>query len=274
MPSPVLDLHMHSTRSDGTLSPANLMRACARAGLGTVALTDHDTAAGVAEAGEAAAAHGLDLVPGVELTTYHLGREVHILGYFIDPEDADFEARLARFRRERETRCRRIVARLGELGLDLSYEDVLERMRPGTVMGRPHIGRAMVAKGHVRDLTEAFDLYLREGGPAYLPKVTARPEEQIAAIRRVGGVSVMAHPALAKNDRILADLADMGLQGVECWTHCHTPEQTDHYLREARRLGLLATGGSDYHGIPGARPLGEVPVPEEVIRGLQEATGR
>lgn len=266
-----VDLHMHSTCSDGLQAPAALMRACRDAGLRTVSLTDHDVVAGLAEAREACEDLGMTLIPGVELSAESGGRKVHILGYFIDPASPALLARLDGFRRERDERADHILALLADHGIRLDRAEVAAYCGAGGVLGRPHIARALVAAGHAADMVEAFDRFLSEGRPAYARRPSPSGEEQIAAIRAEGGVAVLAHPALIRNDAIVEELVDAGLQGIECFTSCHTAEETERYAALARRAGLIATGGSDYHGLPASRPLGEIPVDEGVVRALQDA---
>ncbi|MCA9773535.1 MAG: PHP domain-containing protein, partial [Myxococcales bacterium] len=241
-----VDLHMHSTCSDGTLSPTDLMRACAAAGLRTVALTDHDAVTGLAEAQSACESLGVSLVPGVELSAETGGRKVHILGYFIPTHDPILDARLGEFRRERDARADHILRLLEESqGIALTRADVEAHAGPGGVLGRPHIARALVAGGHAQDMREAFDRYLSEGRPAYARRPSPSGAEQIAILRERGGVAVLAHPALIRNDAVVDDLIDAGLQGIECFTPCHTADETERYVALARRHGLIATGGSD-----------------------------
>jgi len=262
---------MHSTWTDGLLAPTELMRACRDAGLRTVALTDHDMTGGVAVARAEAERLGVELVPGVELTTECRGREVHVLGYFFDEADAAFQRHLDDVRGQRAARAERIIARLGEMDMPLTMDDVRRELAPGAVIGRPHIARALVTRGHVPSTEEAFMHYLGNDGPAYVRREAPEPARQIGFVRDLGGVAVMAHPALVRNDDVIGDLVAAGLQGLECWTSCHTEEETLHYLKVAARHGLLVTGGSDYHGYPGSRDLGVIPVPDRVMEPLREA---
>jgi len=257
-----VDLHTHSTASDGSLSPAEVVRLADRRRLAAVALTDHDTVAGLAEAGAAAAELGkLGFVAGVEFSARPISGTLHILGLGIDPEAPSVAGLAERLRRARRQRNPRIVARLRELGLDIDVADVRRAAGAGeddesAVIGRPHIARALVARGLAADPQEAFRRYLARGAPAYVERERPQPAETIAGIRDGGGLAIAAHPVhwncdnRAQIERVLRSLVRMGLDGVEVYHPDHTPQQTRTYLELARRLGLAVTGGSDFHGAP------------------------
>ncbi|HEY8340357.1 MAG TPA: PHP domain-containing protein [Egibacteraceae bacterium] len=246
------DLHTHSTRSDGTTAPAVTAALAAEAGLEGFALTDHDTTDGWEEAAAAAAAAGIAFVPGVELSTEVDEQSVHLLGYWIDPEDPALVAECARLRDERRDRARRIVARLQELGVGIDLADVLARAGSAPV-GRPHIAAELVAVGAVPDLDTAFTAYLADGGPAYVPKHALDPADGVALIREAGGVAVLAHPGAGERQapvtpQLVERLVAAGLAGVETDHPAHDPETVARWRRVAAAHDLVATGSSDFHG--------------------------
>lgn len=268
-----VDLHTHTTASDGSLSPSELVREAARAGVRVLAVTDHDSTDGLAEALAEARRHPpLELVPGIELNTEADRFEIHILGYFIDWEVGWFQEVLRGFREERRGRVHRMAERLAALGIPIDPEEVFALVREGSA-GRPHVAQVMVQHGYVGSVGEAFDRYLKHGGPAYVSYQKLPPEEAIALIRRAGGVPVLAHPGFIDQDDLIPRLARAGLGGVECYYAAHTPAQIATFLRLTRELGLVATGGSDYHG-PRVTPDGRVGtprVPYEVYQALLAA---
>ena len=276
-----VDLHTHSTFSDGSDDPATLVRLARAAGLTALALTDHDTLDGVGPARAAAAGTGLDLVPGVELSVDWDPGPAHLLAYFAEPGPGPLADRLAELQERRARRNREILDALAGLGMALSPEDL--RPTPGLV-GRPHIAAALVRAGHAATPADAFDLYLARGRPAYRPRPRLTAAEAVRLTRRSGGVAVLAHPhtvAAAAVDyaAALAGFAALGGGGVECHYPDYPPELQDHLARLTRRLGLIPTGGSDYHGDlrPGVAlgiGRGDLAVPDRVTAELRSAAGR
>lgn len=274
-----VDLHTHSLASDGATAPAEVVALAERKQLAALALTDHDTLAGLPEA--VAAARGLPLrfIPGVEMSAPCQKGALHILGLGVDPASPALHRALADLRRFRAERNPRIVARLRQLGMDVTMAE-LERFagagdKADHVVGRLHLANFMVRRGYVRDVDEAFDRFLGAGRPAYVDKERMQARDVIAAIHRAGGVAVMAHPPqtqyanLAQLARGVRELVDCGLDGLEVYHSDHTPQQTRSYLELARRLGLLISGGSDYHGQAKADVrLGRPSVPLEAVRQL------
>jgi predicted metal-dependent phosphoesterase TrpH len=259
-----VDLHAHTTASDGTLTPVELVREAARRGVRVLAITDHDSTEAVAPALAAAREHPpLEIVPGIEINTEVTGVEVHVLGYFLDHAAEWLRDLLREFREERAARVYRITERLAELGLPVEAAEVLALVREGSA-GRPHVAQVMVQKGYVSSVKEAFDRYLRAGGPAYVSHRKLSVRDACTLIHRAGGVAVMAHPGFqAESEALIRELAGEGLlDGVECYYAEHTPEQTGHFVGLCRELGLVTTGGSDFHG-PSVRAatLGQPPVP-------------
>jgi hypothetical protein len=262
------DLHCHSTFSDGSLTPTQLVARAVQRGLEVIALTDHDCTDGLAEGLEAAARYpGFLLIPGVELSTDVPQDEVHVLGYFIAWRSSAFQERLARLRRSRLDRGQAMVAKLRELGIDLSWERVREIAGDGAV-GRPHIALAMLEAGHIKTLDEAFDRYLSRNGPAYVEREKMTPTEAVQLITSVNGLPVLAHPAQLQDlDRFLEELKGAGLIGLEVYYQDYSSEDIDRLLAVARRHDLLPLGGSDFHGIGATleRDLGDIPLPFEPV---------
>jgi predicted metal-dependent phosphoesterase TrpH len=250
-----IDLHTHSTRSDGSLEPHALARAAAEAGLVAFALTDHDTLDGLGEAKAAAATWGLEVIPGAEVTARFPGRAMHVLVYGFDEREPGFLSLLEEVRAGRRERNARMVDRLCALGVPVTMDEVRGACVDGVgTLGRPHIARAMVRRGYVPDTRSAFAVYLKDGGPAYVPAEVVDPEDVVAAVTAAGGVAVLAHPRQLRiqgeeaYSALFARLAAAGLGGVEVAHPSHAPEERELFARLAERHGLLATGGSDFHG--------------------------
>lgn len=266
-----VDLHTHTFFSDGTLSPEALVALAAERQLAAIAITDHDSIEALARA-RAAAAGLLELVPGIELSSLLDGADLHILGYFVDPENPRLMSRLARFREERRERALSIVERLAALGLGVDREEVLALAGPG-VVGRPHVAQAMVRAGHVESVDEAFRRYLRADGQAFVPRPAFASEEAIALVHAAGGVSVLAHPGSQMADAVIERLAAAGLRGVEVWHPQHHPGAVRRFRALAARLSLLETGGSDFHGPDRGAGLGALGVPASILAPLKQAAG-
>lgn len=255
-----VDLHTHSTASDGSDSPATLVHHARRIGLSAIALTDHDTLTGLEAArAEAASVDGLLFVPGVELSAEHPGGTMHLLGLGVCPRGSELQAVVEELRNAREQRNPKIVQTLRDLGVDMTMDDVLaevggERGEAARVVSRVHIASALKRKGAVRDTQEAFDRYLTKGAPAYVERHRVEPSRAIRAILDAGGDAILAHPPQlrcrnhAHLERVLRDLVDVGLTGLECYHSTHTSDQVRLYLDLAKKFGLLVSGGSDYHG--------------------------
>ena len=267
--SPV-DLHTHSTASDGALAPAALVELAGARGLRVLGLTDHDTTAGLAEARAAAGPLGLRLVPGVELSTHVETGEVHVLGYFVDPAHPDLVVALARFREAREDRAGRIVERLRAAGAPIAYERVLAFAGGGSI-GRPHVARALIEAGHATSIGDAFERYLVRGRPGYVERYRLTPPDAVRLIRAAGGVPVLAHPHSAADlAALLPELVAAGLGGLECYYGDYDEPRKRELLALAARYDLVPTGGTDFHG-PGIhqRPLGGTPVPLASVAALE-----
>ena len=266
-----VDLHAHTTFSDGMLSPEDLVARAVDKHLAALAVTDHDTVEAIPRA-RAAAGAALQLVPGIEMSTAFEGADLHILGYYVDPEHDPLRERLLGFQEERRRRALAIVERLRTLGLVVDLDDVLELAGPG-VIGRPHVAEAMVRAGLVTDFDEAFERYLGAQAPAYVPRPAFSPAEAIRLIHAADGVSVLAHPGSQMPDGVIKRLRDAGLRGIEVWHPQHGGATVRRYQALAQRLGLLVTGGSDFHGEHRSVDLGELPVPISVLDPLKQAAG-
>jgi predicted metal-dependent phosphoesterase TrpH len=275
----MIDLHTHSTASDGKLSPAELMRHAKAMGIEVIALTDHDTLSGLEEASEEAAKIGVELIPGVEISAENDPGTLHMLGYYVDPSDAELVETLSWLRGGRDDRNHIILAKLAELGCPLEWDEVAA-LAGGESMGRPHIATAMVNRGYVSSFNDAFDRYLGKGAAAYTDRDKMTREIAIKCILSAGGLPVLAHPqTLSLSDGELSDLlsrlTSMGLVGVEVYYYSHSEEETALYLTLARRYDLIITGGSDFHG-PGMIVTrlgvgrGNMKIPKSVADGLKQ----
>lgn len=273
----MIDLHMHSTFSDGSLTPEEIAEGAARAGLTAIALTDHDGTLGVERFLAACRAQGLKGISGVEISVDFSGSTMHMLGYFLDHHDAALNARLTRLREGREERNARIIERLEEIRLPLTWEEVARQARED-VVGRPHFALAMIARGYVKTKDEAFDRYLGRGRPAYVERYRFTVEESLEMIRAAGGVAVLAHPFSLNLGRrrlrlLIQELAGKGLQGLEAYYPEHSPDQHRFCVSTARDLGLVLSGGSDFHGamnpcIKLGVGFGNLSVPDELVDKL------
>jgi len=269
-----IDLHAHSSASDGTQSPAEVVESAVEAGLDVVALTDHDTTSGWDEAAASAMRHGIALVRGIEISCQHEGISIHLLGYLQDPESPGLLAELDRSRGSRETRAQRIVERLSA-DVPLQWEDVLEHIEPGATIGRPHIADAMVAKRIVSTRTDAFATYLKSESPYYVSHYAPDPVLAVRLLGEAGGVAVMAHPFASIRGRVVSDsvieaMAAAGMAGLEVHHRDHTRAQVRHGTDLAASLGLLVTGSSDYHGDGKPNRLGENTTDPVVLQQIED----
>jgi hypothetical protein len=236
-------------------------------GLAAIAISDHDSIDGVQPAIWASEKYGVEVIPGVELSSQIGDREFHILGYFIDWHNKWFWSKLSSLQEFRKKRARKMVERLRDLGMDISYNMIIARA--GGVIGRPHIASAMVERGYVRTMDEAFSRYLKIGMPAYVAKYPLSPAKAIKMIQRVGGIPALAHPVFARADDMLPELVEQGLRGIEVYHTKHDAQTTRHYEQLARKYNLLVVGGSDSHGSEDA-PIGNVRIPYSHVEKLKE----
>ena len=278
-----LDLHLHTTHSDGSFTPTEIINLARKAGVTALAITDHDITTGVSEATEAGKAHGIEVIPGIEISSSFRDSELHILGYFLDCEDERLNERLVTLRESRHRRNPKIIERLQAAGIDITYDEV--RAIAGTdSVGRPHIARVLMEKNVVSSAKEAFNQWLAEGRPAHVPRELPTPGEAIQWIKEAKGIPVLAHPTWVKTTEgtltdLVRQLKASGLDGVEVHYSTHTPRQTRDYLALAKELGLLVTGGSDFHGI--TKPdievgvgKGTLHIPVSLLDKLKHAASR
>jgi len=263
------DLHLHTYFSDGTYSPEELVAQAHRQELRVVALTDHDTVEGCAPTENACAAAGIEFITGTELTAEKDGHEIHILGYGIDIQNANFLGEIGKFQAVRQNRIREMVQRLNEINVPLQAEAVFA-LANCRAPGRPHVARALVQAGLVGSLDEAFERFLKKNRPAWVPKFKMSASNATELIHQSGGVAVMAHPGLNRSDEVIPAMVETGLDGIECFHTKHTAATAEHYLQIAARFQLLITGGSDCHGLSKGRPLiGSVRLAYEHVEKLK-----
>lgn len=262
------DLHTHTTASDGLLSPTQLVQRALYCDLDVLAICDHDSVAGLAEAEVACEGTALILVPGCELSASHEGLDVHILAYWVDRTDPVLLEQLELLRAARSRRAERMVAELHDAGISIALDEVLA-LSDGGAVGRSHVARALVESGEAQTVGDAFRRYLGRGKPFYVPKESHPPAEVVAAVREAGAVPVLAHPGVTGADALVPVLVDAGLLGIEAYHAEHTAEQREHYAELAQELGLLVTGGSDYHGLGAlAAELGSVRLPDDALEAF------
>lgn len=265
------DLHVHTLYSDGTFTPAQLIAEAKSAGLSCVSVVDHDTVEGLDPCLAIAKTEGIEILPGIELTAENNGSEVHILGYLIDHKSKSLQSKLEHLKEVRVDRVHKIVEKLGKLGICLDPEIVFELAQEGTV-GRLHIARAMVESGAVDNIYEAFQKYIGDKGPAYVCGFRFTPKEAVKFIRDLGGVPVLAHPYVLKDDDLIPQFVEYGIMGLEIYYPEHSQSLVNFYLDLAKKYNLLATGGSDCHGA--AKPdvrIGCVRIPYELVEKLKVA---
>jgi predicted metal-dependent phosphoesterase TrpH len=278
-----IDLHLHTTHSDGSQSPTEVVRLAHEAGVSVLAITDHDITTGLPEALTAGQALGIEIIPGIEISSRHGESELHVLGYFLKWQDAQLNERLMTLRESRHRRNPKIVELLQATGIDITYDEV-RAVAGSDSVGRPHIARVLMDKKVVTTAKEAFDRFLAEGKAAYVPRDLPAPVDAIRWIKDAGGLAVLAHPTWVKTtEGTLTDLArqlkEQGLDGVEVHYSTHTPRQTRTYLSLAKQLGLLVTGGSDFHGM--TKPdievgigKGSLHVPDHLLPKLKDAVAK
>ncbi|MFN8532273.1 MAG: PHP domain-containing protein [Dehalococcoidia bacterium] len=273
---PTIDLHLHTTASDGALSAEALVGRCAEAGLRVMAVTDHDSTESVRAAVAAAAPFGINVIAGAELNTDVPDGEVHLLGYFLDLDDSAFQEALLSARDSRIGRAKMMIAKLDALGLPISFERVRAFAGDGAA-GRPHVAQALVEAGHVPSMADAFERYLSRNGPAYAEGFRPTPEQAVRLIRSAGGLPVLAHPSYVTDpEATVAALAPVGLAGLEVYYRGYGDAELERFGALARQFGLLETGGTDFHGTgnwPEDGP-GTVEVPWQVVERLFAAAGR
>jgi predicted metal-dependent phosphoesterase TrpH len=273
----LIDLHLHTTASDGRLTPRQLVEHAAANALQVMAVTDHDTTAAIPEAQAAAREHGIEAISGIEVTAIDAGRDVHVLGYFVDPAHGGLAAFLQRQRDIRIARVEAIGRRLASLGVPVDLDGLLAsaRLQAARSIGRPQVARAMVEAGHAADTREAFERWLAQDRPGFVPRLGAGSEQVIAVIHDAGGLASIAHPGKSISDSRIASLCDHGLDALEAFHPDHDAMRVEHYVALAATLGLLMTGGSDFHGDPEhGLPPGSVTLPAAEWQRLSAARHR
>ena len=264
------DLHTHTHYSDGTDSPQRLLEQVAAAGIAAVAITDHDTMAGWREAVPLAAAHNIELIPGIEMSSSWQGYEVHMLGFLMDPEHPGLKEFITWQGGRRIERVREMVKKLQAAGVKIEADDVFNVAGKGTI-GRPHVAQALLNRGYVSTLREAFDRYIGNGGPGFVSGSSTTPAEVIRIIREAGGAPVLAHPMYLKDDSVIEQFVRAGLVGIEVYHSSHKPDLVLRYEQMAEKFGLLQTGGTDYHGSSKeGLPIGSTTVPYALVERLKE----
>ncbi|HYF82953.1 MAG TPA: PHP domain-containing protein [Clostridia bacterium] len=266
------DLHIHTTASDGLLSPEEVVRWASVKRLTAIGITDHDTVNGIIPAMEASSKYGIEVVPGIELSTLYEEEEIHILGYYIDYKAEWFLNTLEKIQNSRYERASKIVNKLNGMGVNITLEEVKDIADNGAI-GRPHIARAMIVKGYINNIKEAFQGYIGKGCPAYVERYKLSCREAIEMIERLGGVSVLAHPGLIRNKIHIGKIIDLGIGGIEAYHTKHDDETIRNSLAIANTRRLLITGGSDCHGIKlhNEPIIGNCSVDYKYVQQLKEA---
>ncbi|MFA5536645.1 MAG: PHP domain-containing protein [Bacillota bacterium] len=261
------DLHTHTAASDGTVSAGELVLLAKSVGLKGIAITDHDTVAGIAEALQAGAKLGITVIPGIEISSTYQDEEIHILGYFPDWKDKTFLGRLLELKTEREKRAKKIISRLVKLGYRLNFGEVQKIAGKG-VVGRPHIASSLVEKGYVNSLEEAFDEFLEKGSKAYFPRKKLPLAEALALLKDAKAVPVLAHPGIISSNIKLEPIIAEGIEGIEVYHPIHSARQVEKFIKLCRDKGLISTGGTDFHGKRRDVDLGKVSVNSSVVKLL------
>ena len=272
----MIDLHSHTTASDGQHSPTDLLQRAAQAGVKRLAVTDHDTVAGLEEAQSAAHSHGVQLINGIEVSAFIHGKEIHVLGHFLDITEPRLLAYTARLRNERTDRMERMVAQMCKLGYPVTMAEV-RAIAQDAQLGRPHLARVLVEKRYTTSVKEAFDRWLGDGKPGWVDRIRITGEDAIQLIKGAGGAATLAHPAVSRaTDLDIQNLSDAGLAGLEVFHSDHVPSQREKLLKLTQRLGLVPTAGSDYHGpdVTPDRNLGDETMDERLFDELRNKIAR
>ncbi|MDS1029040.1 PHP domain-containing protein [Bacillota bacterium LX-D] len=271
----LIDLHIHTTASDGVLSPKEIVAFAHEQGLLAIAITDHDTTDGLDEGLREGKRKKIDVIPGLELSTDFKTREVHLLGYYIEYQNEFFQRKLSTLRDNRVKRAKSIVAKLNYLGFKLDWEHILAIARGGSV-GRPHIAQALMEKSYISSIEEGFNKLLVKGAPAYVPREKISIAEGIALIKEAKGIPVLAHPGLLNDRSLVQELLGLGIEGLEAYYPLHSQKETTYCLQLCSKYGLIATGGSDYHGRGNEFrcKIGAVEAPYTIIKELKNKVNK
>ncbi len=267
------DLHIHTVYSDGKLTPYQVIREAYRKDIMAVGITDHDTMRGVPQALQAGRKFQVEVVPGVELSTDFEGKEVHILGYYCRPENIMLNKTLALVRKDRYNRIIKMLKRLKEIGIDLTFEDVMKTATGGESLGRPHLAEALTSKGFCKTPREAFKLFLDKGKPAFVKRLKITTRVAIRIIQKAGGVAVLAHPGLYKDDSLIFHLIKYGLSGIEAFHPDHSAVHSQRYCGIAQEHDLFITGGSDFHSQESVSTVGEITIDYRYLKILKQTAG-
>ncbi|MCJ7458482.1 MAG: PHP domain-containing protein, partial [candidate division Zixibacteria bacterium] len=265
-----IDLHIHTTASDGLLTPEKVVELAKELNLSAIAIADHDTVDGYESAKSKAEESGVELIPAVELSLSYQGRDFHLLGYLINCDDPTFKKKIEEFRQERLFRGEKMVEKLNELGVALRMETV-KGIAKGASVGRPHLADALLKEEYVRSYNEAFARYLGYHAPAYVPKKYLTPQKGIELVHQIQGLAILAHPGTAHQDELLPDFLEMGIDGIEAYHSQYERYQVDHYINLAKKFGILYTGGSDCHARADMVLMGKVKVPYRCLEMLKKA---
>ncbi len=267
-----IDLHLHTTASDGSFTPEILIKKAKKIGFSAISITDHDTVDGLKEGFKIANRMEIELVPGIEMNTDYKDTEVHILGYYINYEDQLFLDKLVKLKEARYNRIKKMAKKLNSLGVKINFDEIVKLAQGGS-LGRPHVAQIMVDNGYVNDWNEAFEKYIGRHASAYVERKKLTPKEAIQLIKEADGIPVIAHPILIRDDELLYQLVNWGVRGVEVYHTEHTKNDSERYLRFAKDNDLLITGGSDCHGPKrkGRILLGDVKVPYYFLEELKKA---
>ncbi len=267
-----VDLHLHTTYSDGELRPDAIINLCHNAGMSAIAITDHDGVEGYHEGKDLAAQLGIELIPGVELSTFYMGSEIHILGYLFDPTNLSFNVKLVDLQKKREIRARKIVKKLHTVGVEIRIERVMEKAK-GCSVGRPHIAEVLLEEEYVHSFPEAFEKYLTGEFIKEFELYKLKPQEAIDAVIEAGGIAAMAHPSKTLRDDLIGPLVDMGLKGIETYCQGMDKKTSKKYHDIAKKFDLICCGGSDFHNNKGGAGfgIGSIKVPYSLLVKLKEA---
>lgn len=267
------DLHIHTDKSDGSHSPEKVVELAQRSGLSAIAITDHDSVEGIAQAVAKGQQLGVEIIPGIELSAMVNGEDIHILGYFIGTRNKCFLDQLSFLRQKRKERAVRIVEKLNSLGVKFPFPDLLA-LSASAAVGRMHVARTLLARGYIRSMPEAFWRYLGRGKPAYVPKYKLSTEKAIKIIHKQGGIAVLAHPYVIKQSGMISQLVAEGIDGVEVYHSEHPAAAARRFLKKTKQYQLLVTGGSDCHGdLKGKTIIGTVKVPYELVVRMKQKAG-
>ena len=270
MDNKFIDLHLHTTYSDGIFTTEQVANAASEMNLSAISLTDHDTIEGCSYLAEHCKEEGIEFISGTELSVDIEGYEMHLLGYFIDINNKRLIDETTQYQQNRINRIIELVTQLNKMGIDLQAEQVFN-LAKCKAPGRPHLARALVKYGFCKSSNEAFSRFLRKGSPTWVPKTNANYRDAIELIHQAGGLAVMAHPGLNKIDNLIPKLVEAGLDGIECWHTRHPKSTTKRYREMAAKLDLLATGGSDCHGAEQGHPdIGTRQVPYEILEKMKQ----